>query len=224
MDQVVPSAPQTIAPLLEQACPLVAVPEPTTLGAVLLAAGKIVFVAGTLVLAVRVVAGAEADEAATVAIAGAVVLVADVAAAAGAEVLEPDVPEEPDDPDDPLVEELLEDPSPKKSADPVQVYPVPVTPPTTSGPASGKLTSSLSIVVHPPGPSTLAMKIGGRELKAVSARETIISRAWERLLEEPPSMVTCAQFMYISRLPILLNQVHASKACPEGASEGIVKL
>jgi hypothetical protein len=212
MDQVVPSAPQTIAPLVEHACPLVAV---------LLAAGKIVLVACALVLVVRVVAGAEADEAATVATAGAVVLVAEVAAAAGTEVLEPVVP---DDPDDPLVDELLEDPSPKKSADPVQVYPVPVTPPTTSGPGSGKLTSWLSIVVHPPGPLTLAMKIGGRELNAVSARETIISRAWERLLEEPPSMVTCAQFIYISRLPILLNHVQASKAWPEGASEGTVKL
>lgn len=37
-------------------------------------------------------------------------------------------------------------------------------------------------------------------------------------------MVTCAQFMYISRLPILLNQVHASRASPLGASEGILKL
>jgi hypothetical protein len=191
------------------------------LGAVLLAAGKTVLVACALVLVVRVVAGEEAVDETIVATAGAIVLVAEVAAAAGTDVPEPEVPEEPDDP---LVDELLEDPSPRKSADPVQVYPVPVTPPTTSGPASGKLTSSLSMVVHPPGPSTLAMKIGGRELYAVSARETIISRAWERLLVEPPAMVTWAQFMYISRLPILLNQVQASKASPEGASEGIVKV
>lgn len=223
MDQVVPSAPQTIAPLLEQASPLVAVPELTTLGAVLLADGKIVLVAGALVLVTRVVAGAEADEAPTVATAGAVVLVAEVAAAAGIDVPEPDVPEEPEEPDEPLVDELLEDPSPRKSADPVQVYPVPVTPPTTLGPASGKLTSRLSIVVHPPGPFTLAIKIGGRALNAVSARETIISRTWERLLEDPP-MVTWAQFMYISRLPILLNHVQASRAWPEGASLGTVKV
>lgn len=143
MDQVVPSAPQTIAPLLEQACPLLALPELTTLGTVLLADGKIVLVAGALVLVARVVAGAEVDEGATLATAGAVVLVAEVAAAAGTDVLEPDVPEEPEEPEEleePL-EELLEDPSPRKSADPVQVYPVPVTPPTTLGPASGKLTS-----------------------------------------------------------------------------------
>jgi hypothetical protein len=155
MDHVVPSAPQTIAPLLEHACPLVAEPEPTALGAVLLEAGKIVLVPGALALVVRVVAGAEADEAATVGTAGAVVLVAEVAAAVGTDVVEPEVPEVPDDP---LVDELPEDPEPRKSADPVQVYPVPVTPPTTSGPASGKLTSSPSIVVHPPGPLTLATK------------------------------------------------------------------
>lgn len=147
IDQVVPSAPQTIAPLLEHACPLVAESEPTALGAVLLEAGKIVLVACALVLVARVVAGAEADEAATVATAGAVVLVAEVAAAAGTDVPEPEVPEDPEElddpeePDDPLVDELPEDPEPRKSADPVQVYPVPVTLPTTSGPGSGKLTS-----------------------------------------------------------------------------------
>ena len=147
MDHVVPSAPQTIAPLLEHACPLVAEPEPTALGAVLLEAGKVVLVACALALVVRVAAGAEADEAATVGTAGAVVLVVEVAAAAGTDVVEPEVPEDPEDPevpeepDDPLLDELPEDPEPRKSADPVQVYPVPVTPPTTSGPASGKLTS-----------------------------------------------------------------------------------
>lgn len=138
MNQVVPSAPQTIAPLVEHACPLVAVPVLTALGDVLLAAGRTVLVACALVLVVRVVAGEEAVDEAIVATAGAIVLVAEVAAAAGTDVPEPEVPEEPDDP---LVDELLEDPSPRKSADPVQVYPVPVTPPTTDGPASGKLTS-----------------------------------------------------------------------------------
>lgn len=86
-----------------------------------------------------------------------------------------------DEPDElPLLEELLEDeddPSlPKKSAVPVQVYPVPSTLPSTSGPGSGKLTSSLAVVVHPPGPSTLAMKIGGR-VEKLSARATFMSRA-----------------------------------------------
>lgn len=127
MDQVVPLAPQTIAPLLEHAWPLVAVPEPPALGAMLLAAGGIVLVACALVLVVRVGEEEAIDEAA-VATAGAVVLVVEVATAAGTEVPEPDVP---DDPDDPLVEELLEDPALRKAADPVQVNPVPLTPPTT---------------------------------------------------------------------------------------------
>lgn len=144
MDQVVPSAPHTIAPLVEHACPLVAEPEPAATGAVLLADGTIVLVACALELVERVAAADEADagdEAATVATAGAVVLAAEVAAAAEEEVPEPDVPEDPDELDEPLEDELLDDPLPRKSADPVQVYPVPLTPPTTLGPASGKLTS-----------------------------------------------------------------------------------
>ena len=40
---------------------------------------------------------------------------------------------------------------------------------------------------------------------------------------EPPVMETRAQFMYISRLPMLLNQVHARIALPLLASGGIVK-
>lgn len=36
-------------------------------------------------------------------------------------------------------------------------------------------------------------------------------------------MVTAAQFMYISRLPIWLCHVHAMTASPDGVSEGIVK-
>jgi hypothetical protein len=32
-----------------------------------------------------------------------------------------------------------------------------------------------------------------------------------------PAIVTHAQFMYISRFPISLNQVHAKRAFPDGA-------
>lgn len=40
----------------------------------------------------------------------------------------------------------------------------------------------------------------------------------------PPVMVTTAQFIYISRLPILLNHVQAKSAAPEGAEGGMAKL
>ncbi len=41
--------------------------------------------------------------------------------------------------------------------------------------------------------------------------------------EEELSMVTAAQFIYISLFPTLLNQVHANNASPLGAKLGIVK-
>lgn len=41
--------------------------------------------------------------------------------------------------------------------------------------------------------------------------------------EEAPEIVIGAQFMYISRLPILLNQVQASTAVPVGRLDGMVK-
>jgi hypothetical protein len=47
-------------------------------------------------------------------------------------------------------------------------------------------------------------------------------RAEARFLDPPP-MVTAAQFMYISRLPIWLNQVQAKMASPEGVSAGTLK-
>lgn len=45
-----------------------------------------------------------------------------------------------------------------------------------------------------------------------------------RRFDEPPVRVMGAQFMYISRLPILLNQVQASVAEPVGRDVGMVKL
>lgn len=39
-----------------------------------------------------------------------------------------------------------------------------------------------------------------------------------------PDIVTCAQFMYISRFPRRLNQVQARRAFPLGALLGIVNL
>ena len=94
---------------------------------------------------------------------------------------------------------------------------VPVAPavPVRSGPGSGKAKSVPSTEWQPLG-STLATKRPGREEKAVSRSAMV------RFAEAAP-MVTDAQFMYISRLPTLLYQVHANKADPVFASEGMVK-
>jgi hypothetical protein len=55
----------------------------------------------------------------------------------------------------------------------------------------------------------LALKISGRLLKVETS-------------ELEPLMVIGEQRMYISLLPILLNQVQARTAFPDGASEGMV--
>jgi hypothetical protein len=74
-----------------------------------------------------------------------------------------------------------------------------------------------------------ATNISGRELKKAWSRSMswVILRASiscsSLLLEDPDVMVIGAQFMYISRLPILLNQVHAMTAVPVGRSVGTVK-
>ena len=55
-----------------------------------------------------------------------------------------------------------------------------------------------------------------------SRRDCLPREERERLEpEEPPVTVTGAQFMYISRLPILLNQVHASVYSPGEMPEGM---
>jgi hypothetical protein len=116
------------------------------------------------------------------------------------------------------------DPSPKNGASALHLYPLPDTSPRTFEPGRGKLTASPPIVVHWPGPSTLAMKSRGKSSKADrGTRLGDRSRGCSRF-EDPSLMVTWAQFMYISRLPILLNHVHVKRAFPEGASLGIWKL
>jgi hypothetical protein len=97
---------------------------------------------------------------------------------------------------------------------------------STDSPGFGNRRSVLSTVLQP-GP-ILATNISGRALKAAMSRSANwvafrVSRSLSRL-DEPPVRVTGAQFMYISRLPILLNQVHASVASPVGRLVGIVKL
>lgn len=80
----------------------------------------------------------------------------------------------------------------------------------TSGPGSGNVTSEDSRVAQPL--ATFATKISGRAEKATFSEP------------EPAVMVTLAQFMYISRFPILLNHVQAKTAAPAGVSEGTVNV
>jgi hypothetical protein len=81
----------------------------------------------------------------------------------------------------------------------------------TSGPGLGNTTSLVSGVEQPL--LRFATKSEGRDENDALAR----------FLLPDPLTITDAQFMYISRLPMLLNQVHAKRAAPAGASEGTVK-
>ncbi len=114
-----------------------------------------------------------------------------------------------------------------KSPIPATCLQVPVIPPgvlvtsETSGPGSGNVRSVPSIVVQPF--PMLATKSDGREEKEVPARFPARSARSARLPLDAV-MVTDAQSMYISRLPISLNQVQANIAAPGGASDGTLKL
>lgn len=91
---------------------------------------------------------------------------------------------------------------------------------STESPGSGKRTSVESTVPQPL--PTLATNISGRALYAAWSRSWM--RAASRLEDEPPVMVMGAQFMYISRLPTLLNHVQARVAEPVGRLLGTGKL
>lgn len=95
-------------------------------------------------------------------------------------------------------------------------------------PGFGKIRSVSDMVPHPL--PIFAVNISGRALKAVWSRSTswvtlraMTSSSSALRLAEPDVMVTGAQFMYISRLPTLLNQVHAKVAVPVGRLVGTVK-
>jgi hypothetical protein len=80
-----------------------------------------------------------------------------------------------------------------------------------SGPGSGNSRSMDSRVLQPL--PTLATKASGRELNEMSTGPD----------PDPALMVTLAQFIYISRLPTVLNHVQENTAGPVGVSLGTVK-
>jgi hypothetical protein len=75
----------------------------------------------------------------------------------------------------------------------------------TESPGSGKRMSTPSVVVQP---LILATNRSGKLVRFEREVDRFSSVA-SRLLDVPPVTVTGAQFMYISRLPIRLNQVQA---------------
>jgi hypothetical protein len=98
----------------------------------------------------------------------------------------------------------------------------------TSGPGLGNWMSTPAGVEQPS--PVLATRMPGRALNATARFSTPSSSSSSRLAvaldvdEVPlPPIVTDAQFMYISRLPTLLNHVQAKSAEPVVTSEGIVK-
>lgn len=102
---------------------------------------------------------------------------------------------------------------------------------STESPGFGKITSFESTVPQESAPTflMLATNMLGRALKAAVSRWTIWVLFWpvnsssSSRLEVAAVNVTGAQFMYISRFPILLNQVQASVADPVGSVVGILK-
>ena len=129
----------------------------------------------------------------------------------------PDDPEDADDADpdgdDPAADTLEFDPDPDPDAPhlgPVGAVSAPVPNFSTEVPGSGNCTSAESTVSQSLV-GMFALNIAGKDAVARSERsETArVSSRVAALFFDPPLTLIDAQFMYISRLPILLNQVQA---------------
>ena len=154
---------------------------------------------------------------------------------------EPEAPDEPDDPDAPGEPEAPEEPDEDDpAADALEFEPDDPDDPhlgpvggvswplpnfSTEVPGSGNCTSAESTVVQSVA-GMFALNMAGKDAESrsdssgmakVSLRSA--SRFWD-----PPLTLTDAQFMYISRLPILLNQVQASVYDPGEIPCGMEKV
>ena len=79
---------------------------------------------------------------------------------------------------------------------------------TSEEPGCGNLTHVFATVAHPL--PILAVNMGGKDgARLETSDSSAASISGMSRLPEPPVTVTGAQFMYISRWPILLNHVHA---------------
>jgi hypothetical protein len=132
---------------------------------------------------------------------------------------------------EPESEPELESPSPPKVGVPVQASEPSAARLEASprysmfSPGWGKRISTPSLVVQP---LTLATNMGGKLEERLSKIWVLLeynslSSSTERL-EELPETVMGAQFMYISRFPIRLNQVQARVYFPAAMPSGILKL
>ena len=123
----------------------------------------------------------------------------------------PDAPEEPDE-DDPVADALEFEPD---DPDDPHLGPVggvsgPLPNFSTEVPGSGNCTSAESTVVQSVA-GMFALNMAGKDAESRSdslGMAKVSLRLASRFLD-PPLTLTDAQFMYISRLPILLNQVQA---------------
>ena len=140
--------------------------------------------------------------------------------------VEPDAPEEPDE-DDPAADALEFEP---EDPDDPHLGPVggvswPLPNLSTEVPGSGNCTSAESTVVQSVG-GMFALNMFGKDAESrsdSSGMAKVSLRLASRFLD-PPLTLTDAQFMYISRLPILLNQVQAKVYGPGAIPCGMEKV
>ena len=96
---------------------------------------------------------------------------------------------------------------------------------STDAPGSGNCTSAESTVSQS-DVGMFALNMAGKDVAALSESSGMprVSLRVAALLLDPPLTLTDAQFMYISRLPILLNQVHANVYEPGATPSGMAKV
>ena len=106
---------------------------------------------------------------------------------------------------------------------PVGAVSVPLPSFSTEAPGSGNCTSAESTVSQS-DVGMLATNMPGKDVVARSESPEMpsVSLSVAALFDEPPLTLTEAQFMYISRLPILLNQVQANVYDPGVIPSGMV--
>ena len=137
--------------------------------------------------------------------------------------VEPDAPEEPEE-DDPAADALEFEPDDPDDSHfgPVGGVSEPLPNLSTDVPGSGNCTSAESTVVQSVA-GMFALNMAGKdaESRAESSGMAKVSLASTSRFLDPPLTFTDAQFMYISRLPILLNQVQAKVYGPGAIPSGM---
>ena len=140
--------------------------------------------------------------------------------------VEPDAPEEPDE-DDPAADALEFEPDDPDDPhlEPVGGVSGPLPNLSTEVPGSGNCTSAESTVVQSVA-GMFALNMAGKDAESRSDSSGMAKVSFKlasRFLD-PPLTFTDAQFMYISRFPILLNQVQAKVYDPGVIPSGMEKV